>query len=104
MTGQISVCHSDKNNTFNDGDNNGHGLKIVTCEETLTFECIYFVSEILYTYEMVTISSDREKDLDAHKEEIRTYEERLENTRQQLLGERNKNLKKTNKEVAEVKQ
>ena len=50
----------------------------------------------------MTISSDREKDLDAHKEEIRTYEDRLENTRQQLLGERNKNLKKTNKEVAEV--
>ena len=85
------------------GDNNGHGLKIVTCEETLTFECIYFVSEILYTYDIVTISSDREKDSDAHKEEIRTYEDRLENTRQQLLGERNKNLKKTNKEVAEVK-
>ena len=48
MTGQISVCHSDKNNTFNDGDNNGHGLKIVACEQILTFECIYFVSEILY--------------------------------------------------------
>ena len=69
----------------------------------LTFECIYFVSEILHTYDIVTISSDREKDSDAHKEEIRTYEDRLENTRQQLLGERNKNLKKTNKEVAEVK-
>ena len=50
----------------------------------------------------MTISSHREKDLDAHKEEIRTYEDSLENTRQQLLGERNKNLKKTNKEVAEV--
>ena len=88
--------------TFIVGDNNEHGLKIVTCEETLTFKCIYFVSEILYN-EMVTISSDREKDSDAHQEEIRTYEDRLENTRQQLLGERNKNLKKTNKEVAEVK-
>ena len=49
------------------------------------------------------MSPDREKDSNAHKEEIRTYEDRLENTRQQLLGERNKNLKKTNKEVAAVK-
>ena len=27
VTGQISVCHSDKNKTFIDGDNNGHGNK-----------------------------------------------------------------------------
>ena len=54
-------------------------------------------------HEIATICLDRQKDLDAHKEEIRTYEERLDNTRQQLLGERNKNLKKTNKEVAEVR-
>ena len=45
----------------------------------------------------------RERDLDAYKEENRIYEERLENMRQQLMGERNKNLKKTNKEVAEVR-
>ena len=44
----------------------------------------------------------RERDLDGHKEETKTYEDRLENLRQQLLGERNKNLKRTNKEVAEV--
>ena len=45
--------------------------------------------------------SHREKDLEAQKGESKTFEDRLENLRQQLLGERNKNLK-NNKEVAEV--
>ena len=59
-------------------------------------------SQNFWKCKVVTISPNREKDLDAHKDEIRTYEDRLENTRQQLLGERNKSLKKTNKEVVEV--
>ena len=44
----------------------------------------------------------RERDLENHKEGAKVYEERLENIKQQLTGERNKSLKKTNKEVAEV--
>ena len=61
-----------------------------------------FLLDHLFCLQMFTYVCHREIDLEAQKEESKTFEDRLENLRQQLLGERNKNLKKTNKEVAEV--
>ena len=44
----FSLCYSDDNkkNTFNNGGNNGHGLKNFTCKTTLT--CLYNREVVLY--------------------------------------------------------
>ena len=44
----------------------------------------------------------RERDEEEHKVEIKTLQERLENFKAQLSKEREKSMKRTNKEVAEV--
>ena len=58
---------------------------------------------LLASYLKVSFAIHREEDQQRQKEELSSYEDRLENLRQQLSKERNKSLKKTNKEVAEVR-